>query len=304
MLETFFLILPFFILILLGGVFGYFNKNFSKTTVSELNRFVYFVGFPCYILNSFLSIEMIPAKAINISLINVIILIGFIFLMVIVMRNISKSTSLQNTYMICAFFGNIAYLGFPLLYALNENNSILASLHVAGYLVVLFTIGIIYLEISKNKGRLNYGALLKSIVLNPLLIATFFSLIITIFQIRLPVIGIKVISMMAASATPVILFALGIFIIQNKLVKSTLFHAINISMIKLLVLPAIFWLIATLLFPNDNFEVPIIMAAMPVAILPFILADVYKMDKEIIASAIVISTIMSIVIIPLIVNLV
>jgi predicted permease len=45
------------------------------------------------------------------------------------------------------------------------------------------------------------------------------------------------------------------------------------------------------------------MAAMPVAITPFVLSEIYDLDKKIVVTSIIISTILSIISIPMIIYL-
>ncbi len=302
MLTIIYQILPLFLLILLGGLFGFLNKGFNEKMVAELNRYAYYIGFPAIIINSFLSIDIIPKVEIQTALINIGILVAFMFLVIWMTGKLLKNERLQNTYFVCATFGNVAYLGFPLLYSIDANYSISLSLHIAGYLLVMFTLGIAKLEISKNKGALDYLKLTKSIVLNPLLLGTFIGIMITVLEISIPDFGKRTIGMVSASASPVVLFALGVFIAKNKIVKLSLVHATFISILKLVILPFIFFGFSVTILTDYKMTVSIIMAAMPVAITPFILAEIYDMDKKIIVSAIIISTVLASLWLPLVIG--
>lgn len=303
MIDTLYQIIPLFLIILIGSVFGYFHKSFDKNTVSELNKFAYFIGFPCIIIDSFIQIDKIPFEDVKTAGINICILCLFIFLILIITQSFLRDNKLKNTYFICGFFGNVAYLGFPLVQSINPNYATSLSLHIAGYLILLFTIGIIKLEISKNDSTLNYKNLVKTIISNPLLIATFLGIAITLTNPQIPQVANSVIGMIASSASPIVLFALGVFISQNKLPKNSFKHAFAISAIKLFSLPLLFWLFSATLFQNLDLTVSIIIASMPVAITPFVLAEIYSLDKKIIASAIIFSTVLAILSIPFIVNI-
>jgi len=300
--EILYKIIPLFLVILLGAVFGFFNKSFSKSTVSELNRFAYFIGFPCIILNSLTSINFIPVQEIKIALINITILLIFTFITFLLTRIFLKEKRIQNTYFICTFFGNIAYLGFPLVNSINPSYSTGLSLHIAGYLIILFTIGIVKLEASKTNNKLQYFNLLKTIFFNPLLFSTLLGLLITIFNFKIPLLAKQVINMISLSASPIVLFALGIFIIQNKILKTSLFHISIISFIKLIILPLFFWISSIFLFKDYDLTISILLASMPIAITPFVLAEIYDIDKKVIAGAIIVSTVLGVVTIPIILS--
>lgn len=304
MTAIFLQILPLFLVMLIGGIFGRFNTNFNQKTVSELNRFAYYIGFPSIIIQSFLSMESIPFQEVKLALINVGVLLAFSALIFLLTGLFTTDKHLRNTYFICAFFGNVAYLGFPLISSLGAQYNTSLSLHIAGYLIVLFTVGIAKLEMAKYDGKLDLKRLLRSILFNPLLLATMAGLLLISVDIEVPVLGKKVVMMIASSASPVVLFALGIFIASSPIDKASLKHATAISLIKLLALPLVFALVASSLYTHSEMRVSIIMAAMPVAITPFVLAEIYGMNKRIIASAIVISTVLSVVVIPVVVRMV
>lgn len=294
MTAIFLQILPLFAIMLLGGLFGRLHSSFNQKTVSELNRFAYFIGFPSIIIQSFLAIEEIPWSEVELALVNIVMLVIFSLLVLSLTGLFLKNTSLRNTYFICVFFGNVAYLGFPLISSLGSQYNTSLSLHIAGYLIVLFTLGIARLEMTKENGQFKLRGLLRSIFLNPLLLATLVGLIMVSLEIKLPALAQNVVSMIASSASPVVLFALGIFISRSSVDKASIGHATALSIIKLLLLPLIFFTVSATLYAKTDMTVSIIIAAMPVAITPFVLTEIYNMNKKIIASAIVISTILSI----------
>ena len=67
----------------------------------------------------------------------------------------------------------------------------------------------------------------------------------------------------------------------------------------LMILPGLFYFGVKLFgFAPSEFSASIIEAAMPLAITPFALADIYKLNKGFIARSIVLSTILAIITIP------
>ena len=296
-------IAPLFIIILIGIVFGKWNPKFNETTVSELNKYAYYIGYPCLIINSLMSIDEVLPKEIQAALLNIGIIVVLTIAIWVVGSKILKDQKLVNTYFICCIFGNTAYLGFPLVCSLDESYSTGASLHIAVYLIVLFTLGIGRLEYLKGNGKLNGKQLATSIVTNPLLLATMIGLTILILKIQIPDLAAKTIKMVAASASPAVLFGLGIFMIRNKLHREVLLHASTISILKLAIVPLLFLILSLNVFKNQNFDVSIIMSAMPVAITSFVLSEIYDLDKKIAVSSIIISTVLSIISIPFIIYL-
>ena len=151
MLAILIQIAPLFIIILIGIIFGKWNTKFNETTVSELNKYAYYIGYPCLMINSLISIDKILPKEVEAALLNIGILLFLMILLLIIGKKILKNQRLVNTYFICCVFGNIAYLGFPLVCSLDASYNTGASLHITGYLIVIFTFGIGRLEYIKGK---------------------------------------------------------------------------------------------------------------------------------------------------------
>ena len=296
MLSFLIQITPVFLIILLGIVFGFFNKNFDLNLVSALNRFAYYVGFPSIVIFSFLNTSLKDQSIIESALLNFGLLVFYLLLLLVTLPFILRNKKLENTYLICVLFGNVAYLGFPLLKSIFPNSETLLSLIIAGYLLLIFTVLIVKLELDEKRNKLEILPLIRKLILNPLLLSCFIGIGLKLFNIQLPSILNNGIEMISKSASPVVLFALGVFIAKNKIDLKELKQATYISLIKLLVLPVLFLLIGLgFSIRQNNFQVLIGMATMPVAITPFVLAEIYNLNKKIIVNAIMISTILSLV---------
>ena len=73
-----------------------------------------------------------------------------------------------------------------------------------------------------------------------------------------------------------------------------LVHSLSISFIKLILMPAIFFGVFYKFHIGKDFNVSIIESAMPLAITPFALAEIYPLNKQVIAISIFFSTTFSI----------
>lgn len=207
-----------------------------------------------------------------------------------------------RTLFICFVFGNVAYLGIPVLVQISGETILpTASLIVAIYMFWLFTVGISYLEYSKEK---NKKAIAKSIIINlfknPLLLSVILGIIIGSLRISLPAILLKSLDMITASVTPTVLIVIGLFIGKSKIGKlAEWFPILLFSMATLMILPTLFYYGTKFLgFAPDQFSSSIIQAAMPLAITPFALADKYNLNKIFIARSIVLSTVLSLISLP------
>lgn len=206
------------------------------------------------------------------------------------------------TLFICFVFGNVAYLGVPVLTALSGVQILpTVSLIIAIYLFWLFTIGIGYLDYSLDKNKKDVAKnILKNFTKNPLLLAVIFGLLIGSFKIAIPAIVLKSLDMISASVTPTVLVVIGLFIGTSKVGKlSEWIPVLLFSLFTLALFPAGFYFgVKFFGFAPSQFSSSIIEAAMPLAITPFALADKYNLHKTFIARSIVLSTILSVVSLP------
>ena len=188
-----------------------------------------------------------------------------------------------------------------LLSSLIPNSEGLVSMHVALYTLILFTFGIEVLEFSVHK-KLSPKILVDALK-NPLLLAVIFSVFLLATDIKLPFVILKTVDLLAEGATPIILISLGIFL-ARKLPKVEYKHVVGLVGLKLFVIPTIFLLYFYTLGQTEVLAISVLEAGMPMAITPFILAELYQMEREIIAIGIVVSCLLSVFTLPFLMVLV
>lgn len=301
MLQIINIIAPLFIIIFASAILrklNYIHDYWSKA----INEYALKIGLPILIFSSLSKTSFSFQTEIPLILSNsLIVLIGFAIIIALSkIFKLKEKTSL--TLFICLTFGNIAYLGIPVLTQVYGNETLpQISLLIAVYFFWIFTIGIGYLEYNKNNGNKDF---LKNLLINlfkkPLIIAIILGIIFGAFNIEIPAILNKPIDMISTSVTPIVLLVIGLFIGGSKFGKASEWAFVFLfCVITLIILPAIFYFILKLFsFNPSNFSISIIELAMPSAITPFALADEYNLNKKFIAHSIVLSTILSILTLP------
>lgn len=292
-------LLPLMLLIALGAVLKRTIADDSWTAV--LNKLSIYLLFPALIFSGMIKVKLETIDNFSFIYGNFILLVTIIFTLYFGLRYIGFKKSMVNTYVISVFFGNVGYLGFPILSSLIPNSEGLVSMHVALYTLILFTFGIGVLEFSVHK-RLSPKILVDTLK-NPLLLAVLFSIVILAFEIRLPFVVLKTVELLAGGATPIILISLGIFL-ARELPKVEYKHVVGLVGLKLFVVPMIFLLYFYLAGQSEVLAISVLEAGMPMAITPFILAELYPMEREIIAIGIVVSCLLSVFTLPLLMVLV
>lgn len=301
MLQVLIAITPLFLVIFTTAFFQKLSKadnNWEKV----LNDFALNVGLPALIFLALAKTEFSLAGELDIILANSALIVGSFILVYIIGKLFKLKPRTIRTLFIAMAFSNTAYLGIPVLTQIS-GEAVLpkVSLIIAIYIFWIFTIGIGYLEYHQNNKKRNLVKKIASeLITNPLLIAVFAGILISIIQIQIPDIIAKSLSMVAASVTPVVLVVIGLFIGKSEIGKlKEWIPVLILSLITLFAIPAIFLYGIKLAGLNPaNFSISIIEAAMPMAITPFALADEYKLQKKLLARTIVLSTILSTITIP------
>jgi len=292
-------LLPLMLLVVLGYILKKTIADDTWTVV--LNKLAIYLLFPALIFSGMIKVKLETIDDFSFIYGNFTLLVLIIFILYFGAKALGFSKSVINTYVISVFFGNVGYLGFPIVSSLIPGSEGLVSMHVALYTLILFTFGIGVLEFSVHK-KIDSKIFVDALK-NPLLLAVLFSILLLVTDIKLPYVLSKTVDLLAGGATPIILISLGIFL-ARELPKVEYKHIVGLVGLKLFVMPSIFLLYFFLAGQTEVLAISVLEAGMPMAITPFILAELYPMEKEIIAIGIVISCILSVFTLPLLMLLV
>ena len=290
---------PLMFLVLLGSILKKTIADESWTAV--LNKLAVYLLFPALIFSGMIKVNLETIDDFSFIYGNFILLVLIIATLYFGLKSMGFAKSIVNTYVISVFFGNVGYLGFPILSSLIPNSEGLVSIHVALYTLILFTFGIGVLEFSVHK-KLSSKIWIDALK-NPLLLAVLFSILLLATDTKLPFVISKTVDLLAGGATPIILISLGIFL-ARELPKVRYQHVVGLIGLKLIIVPTIFLLYFYLAGQTEVLSISVLEAGMPMAITPFILAELYPMEREIIAIGIVISCVLSVFTLPLLMVLV
>ncbi|MBT3419515.1 MAG: AEC family transporter [Candidatus Magasanikbacteria bacterium] len=307
MIQILTIIAPLFLIIFVSALLQKF-KNVGDKWGKVLNEFALKVGLPVLIFTALAKTSFSFKAESSLIIVNSLFLLLSFVLAVFIGKILRLKKKMFLTLFICFIFGNVAYLGIPVLTSVS-GESILpkVSLIIAIYLFWIFTIGIGYLDYSVNKNKKDVVKnMLKNLTKNPLLLAVIFGLIFGSLKIAIPSIILKSLEMVSVSVTPIVLVVIGLFIGNSKIGKlSEWLPVILFSLFTLIVFPASFYFGAKFFgFVPSQFMSSIIEAAMPLAITPFALADKYNLHKNFITRSIVLSTILSVISLPFWISLI
>ncbi len=301
MIQIFTVIAPLFLIIFAGAVLQR-SRMIGDNWQSVLNEFALKIGFPVLIFTSLTKTPFSFTEQAPLILLNSAFILTLFLAAYAAAKILRLNPRMMRTVFICLVFGNVAYLGIPVLVQVSGEKILpTASLIVAVYLFWNFTVGIAFLDLTRTDNTENIVKdVAQNLLKNPLLIAVILGMVVAGMDIQIPYIVTTALSMITASVTPVVLIVIGLFIGSSTIGRiSDWLPVFLFSCIVLIVKPAVLYVGVNLFGVLDvEFSPSVIEAAMPLAITPFALAGIYDMDKEFIARGIVLSTILSIVTLP------
>lgn len=198
-----------------------------------------------------------------------------------------------------AFFGNVVMLGIPIAERA-YGGPVLAAVFglIAFHGTYNYFVGFVAMEVIRRDGTSPLAGLRRAFVTtvrNPLMIGLLGGIALNLLGVRLPEVVLDALGMFSGAALPVALFSLGGVLTRYRL-RDEMGEALMVSLVSLLVLPALTWALAAGVFglPPDFVRAAVIMAAMPPGMNGYIFASLYNRAVGTAASAVLIGTVLSV----------
>lgn len=270
-------------------------KMEAKKAFSDL--LIYLIV-PAMVVNSYLT-EFNPEVLQNLlksfGLSAVLLLLGLGITMLFTFRFGGK----KNTPILrfACIFSNAAYMGFPLIQALFGDEGLLyASAFVTVFNILLWTVG--YAMIS---GKVHPKEVLHSICTTPVLWSVLLGLILYLGRIEVPELIRQPIQLVGNMNTPLSMIITGMMIAGSRPEK--LFgnrEIFRIILIRMVLIPLASFGVFTLLGVKGMVaEVVLLLEACPCAAITSVFAVQFGYDEDLAAGAVVLTTFVSILVLPL-----
>ena len=279
------IILPVIFVVFTGYLWNKYNKDFNPAAITKL---VANIGLPCLIYDSLTRSNLTINIYFKIFLSALLVLaIGFLFGYLLI--KIFKLPSIKLTTPL--MHPNTGNMGIPLsLLAFGNEGLALAAGFASIVMVSHFTANT---AISSG----NYS--IKKIIFSPVLLSLIFSLIVLFYKIEMPNFFNSITKILSGFVIPLVLLSLGISLSKINIKKLRI--GLMLGFLKLISGPFIGLLVVYLLSLDDNVaKVVILQASMPAAILTYLIAAQNNSYEQEIGTAVFVSTIGSIVTIPII----
>ena len=253
---------------------------------------------PAMVINSYLT-EFDPKVLQNLlqsfALSTVLLLLGLVITFLLTLR-IGKEKNTPILRFAC-IFSNAAYMGFPLIQALFGAEGLLyASAYVTVFNILLWTVG--YAMVS---GKVRPGEVLHSILTTPVLWSVLLGLTLYLCRVNVPELIRQPLQLVGNMNTPLSMIITGMLIAGSKPEKLLGNREIyRIILIRMLFIPLASFLLFRLLGVQGMVaEVVLLLEACPCAAITSVFAVQFGYDEDLAAGSVVITTFISIVVLPL-----
>lgn len=298
-------------LIICIGYFVFKIDILNETVNKHINSLIINVTMPLMIISSVLAMNDRPASsiiailfAVSIGFFIIMPILAFIIVK-IMLKTMHIVKSRQGAYMFMMIFSNVAFMGMPILNAACGEDGPTAVFYAAVlnifFNLSVFTYGVIII---------GYGDTVKTTLkfkdlLSPGILCSIIAIIIYALNIHFPSTIENVIGTVGSLTSPLAMILVGSTLASMKLREVFNEWRIYIfSAIKQFVLPILLYPVFRLCISDDLlFNVMFIEFLMPIANIALMLATEHGLDYKFVSKTIFISTLMSLISIPLVIYL-
>lgn len=292
-------------IIMLVGVYGSKKGIITNDLNKGLTDILIKIALPFMIVSSFMftyddTIKTNVLKTFYYSL-GAYAIMGIVsFIMLFPVKN-NKKTVLH----FANIFVNTGYVGFPVLNSIfGAEGIIYGSIFNLFFVIFVWTYGIMLYKGNLEKGYLKNEML--SLLFNPSIIAVIIGIIIMVFDIKIEGALLQSIKSIGTITGPLSMLIIGVILskvkIKQHLTDWTVYYGI---IIKLLFIPLVIYLMSLLTGDSSKAAYSvIIMTAMPASAMTSIFAETYDKEKEFAAIIVSATTLISLITVPLLINLI
>ena len=277
-------VVPVFLLITAGFIFAHWKK-ISLASVTEI---IVYLGTPSLVFSSLASKPLFAGDIIVLSA-GVLLIFAGVGLLI---RLYFFLTGLRSRgFALPTLFMNAGNMGIPLaLFAFGQEGMQRATLMFVIITFLQYSLGIYILN-----GRGNWTEIFRL----PLIYAAIAGLMVNLAQIKIPGLLLQPVIMLGQATIPIMLISLGYRLYQVESLQ--LGHALGGALLRILGGFAAANIAVNLIGAEGvNRQVLLLYGALPAAVINFILTEKYRQDPGLAASIVVLSTIISVLTIPVV----
>lgn len=290
-----------FILIIIGVIVGK-QVWLSNDVQKGLSKLVINVTMPCLILSSVMTNTNNQVISIQDILMATFLLVVLLPCVAYFCIRYGPVKSQQGLYMFMIMYPNVGFMGFPLMMSIYGEAAILCTAIInMGFNISLFTLGIIVMNYGQGKNiRLSFKTLLS-----PGIIASLMAIMIYIVKWEANDVLLQPLTMLAEMTTPLAMILIGALLGQYT-IRSIFNDRSVYGFVVFLngLIPILFYPCIAMFIQNEMIQgITFIILAMPVANSAMLFAHSYHSDVMLAAKVVFLSTLASVVTIPILIAL-
>ena len=294
-MDTILLLLPLISIALIGYFAGrkkFFDENFS----SQINKFLFFVALPIFLLGSFDGITLEYAlNFLPFILINTVIICAIYFAIYIIAKSLKVKNESTAAILTPSLSGNTFYFGFPILMALFGEEHVTYAIIYMNFVLLSDYLGIFMITRLMGE-KFSLSKQLTDFIKTPIVLATIIAILLMILQMSLPEKVLEFTEFFGRTISTLALFSLGLYFAKG-LNLADLKSPFIVATIKLMLFPLVTYIVVYHIIPLPKVaaQTSVILTCMPSAVYNIIIADTYKTKKEITATSILLTSLLFIV---------
>lgn len=288
-------------LIILIGVYGTKKHIINDDVNKGLRRILLEITLPLLVINSF-SFSFDEGMGRNI-ITAFIYSILFMILGGIISYILLKPLKGEKKKILhfANFFSNCGFIGFPIINSIfGAEGVVYTSIFNMVFTIFLWTYGVMIFSDKLSKENI------KKVLLNPSIIAVYIGIPIMIFNIKLPASILDTTKIVGDMTAPISMIIVGSILLKVKI--KSIFKEASVyygALIKLIVIPLAIYMIKLIIKDNSSvIDTIIVIQAMPAAAMTSIFAADFDKEKEYGAIVVFVTTLLSIITIPVIVKVI
>ena len=292
--------LKLFLLLVLGFVL-FKCHIFDEYTNKKISALIVNVASPMLIISSIAGVEGNDKSIVFLMIgAGILMYIGFIILGKIINRIFPFPKKDWPVYECMVVFANTGFIGYPVLLDVFGQEAVFyASLIHMAFNFFVYTYAIMCLTKSDDsKFNLNFKQLLT-----PGIVLIFIGILIYLFDMQLPSVLMDTINSVGSLTAPLSMMMIGSSLAVYPIKDSfTDWRSYVFAFVRLIIVPFMTMIVCRLLHINPYYaNITIITNAMPVGSMVLMLATQYNANVKIVTKNIVVSTLLSVITIPIVV---
>jgi len=275
--------------------FGWLSRHFGilpAGSQKQFNDYIYYVSMPALILVKLMTTK-IGSEYLVLLLANALPIVLIVGIVLALHRLKIFSSGLAGALLISCFFGNIIFMGFPIV-EMRYGPSALADAAIITFVTnfLIFTLGLACIGLLSNKPWIKFAK--EKLAKNTIIASCIIGAVVSLAGIQAPELLTNLLTFVGSTTSPLALFSMGLFLHGQKISARYTELAI-MSAFKLVLFPALV-LVSLYAFGlrGQLAGVSLLEAMMPLAVTNYVIAEKFDLDSKLVAEAIVVTTLLSI----------